>query len=59
MYQYEGNTVRWLKYEGNDDVRTYRAPKGCSADADLIEYHPITGEFLGESKWWIKESKEG
>ncbi len=59
MYQYEGNTVRWLKYEGNDDVRTYRAPKGWSAEADLIEYQPITGEFLGESRWLIKESKEG
>jgi len=57
MYSYESNTIRWKKYTGQSDVRHYQAPRGWKADADLIEYHPVTGEFLNESQWWIKETK--
>ena len=57
IYQYEDGTIRWFKYEGDDDIRSHRAPEGWRAEADLIEYHSITGEFLGQSEWWIKETK--
>ncbi|MEQ1526450.1 MAG: hypothetical protein ABL911_06875 [Gallionella sp.] len=57
MYQYEDGSARWANYESNEDVRSYRAEAGWRADAGLIEYHPITGEFLGQSEWWVKETK--
>ena len=55
MYHYENGSVRWRKYSGKGDIRAYRPPKGWCASADLIEYHPITGEFLGRYHRWIKE----
>lgn len=55
MYQYENGTTRWKRFSGRGDVRAYRAPKGWSASADLIENHPITGEHFGKSVWWIME----
>lgn len=58
MYHYEGGTIRWKKFNGKGDIRAYRAPKGWSATADLIEYHPITGTLLGKSEWWIQETWE-
>lgn len=58
MYHYEGGSVRWLKSNGKGDVRGYRCPRGWRATADLIEHHPITGEFLGKSQWWIRETRE-
>jgi len=35
------------------DVRAYVPPRGFTATADLIEHHPVTGTFLGESQWWM------
>ena len=59
MYHYASNATRWKKYNGKGDVRMCRPSKGWSATADLIEYHPITGEYLGKSQYWVKETKEG
>lgn len=58
MYHYEGGSTRWRKYNGKGDIRAYRAPNGWSVTAHLIEYHPITGVFLGKSQWWIQETRE-
>lgn len=38
---------------GNHDPRSYRPPRGVSAVAELIEFHPVTQRYLGESQWWI------
>jgi hypothetical protein len=35
------------------DPRGYMPPRGHTAQADLIEHHPLTGRFLGRSEWWI------
>jgi len=61
---YAPGTVRYRKWHGEYDVRAYHPPKGWSAMADDLEYHPITGEkFLDEdgkntSEWWITETKD-
>lgn len=57
MYQYTNGTTRWRRFNGRGDVRAYRAPKGWSASAELIEHHPVSGEFFSRSDWWIKEVK--
>ena len=41
---------RWI---GHDDVRGYTPPVGYTAEADQIEYNPVTGRFMGRSEWWI------
>lgn len=41
------------RYIGQQDVRYYRPPLGYSATAELIEYHPLTGEQFTQSEWWI------
>ena len=51
-HQLEGGTIAF-RWNGRGDVRGYVPPKGFSAVADLVEYHPATGAFLGESQWWI------
>jgi hypothetical protein len=38
---------------GNHDPRSYRPPRGFSAVAELIEFHPVTQRYLGESQWWM------
>jgi len=54
---------RWEDANTNMDIRCYRPPKGWSAMAEDLEYHPITGEKFrdenGEntSEWWITEMK--
>lgn len=53
----EGGTIAF-RWNGCRDVRGYVPPKGLSATADLIEYHPCTGEFLDESQWWMFLRKE-
>lgn len=58
MYHYEDGTTRWRRFNGRGDVRAYRAPRGWSAFADLIDRHPITGAGLGSSSWWIREIRE-
>ena len=42
-----------FRWNGHGDVRGYVPPKGFTAAADLVEHHPATGAFLGESQWWI------
>jgi hypothetical protein len=37
----------------NHDPRSYRPPRGYSAVAELVEFHPVTQRYLGESQWWI------
>ncbi|SJM90932.1 hypothetical protein [Crenothrix polyspora] len=41
---------RWV---GNHDPRSYRPPRGVSAVAELVEFHPVTQRYLGESQWWM------
>lgn len=55
----EGGIIAF-KWNGKSDVRSYKPSSGYNAVADLIEHHPTTGEFLGESQWWMFLSpKEG
>lgn len=42
-----------FRWHGRSDPRGYVPPRGMNASADLIEHHPATGKFLGESQWWI------
>jgi hypothetical protein len=42
-----------FRWNGRGDVRGYVPPAGYAATADLVEHHPATGEFLGESQWWM------
>ena len=58
MYHYEDGTTRWRRFNGRGDVRAYRAPRGWTAFADLIDRHPITGVNLGASSWWIRVTRE-
>ena len=60
MKAHRQGTRHWLeggiiafRWNGQDDVRSYKPPAGYKAEADLIETHPVTGGFLGESQWWI------
>lgn len=48
-----GQGVKAGRYIGKDDVRRYQPPAGHQAVAELIENHPLTGESLGESQWWV------
>ena len=48
----EGGSIAF-RWNGCGDVRGYVPPKGYSVVADLVETHPATGEFLGESQWWM------
>lgn len=57
-YYYESG-VRWFRWTGPGDVRSYRPPKGWEAFADLVDQHPITGKELRESQWWIRETFTG
>ena len=46
--------TRCGKWCGHDDVRGFRPiPDGYTASADLIEQHPVTGESMKCSEWWI------
>jgi hypothetical protein len=51
-FNLEDGTVA-LRWHGRSDPRGYVPPRGCDAQAGLIEVHPVTGRFLGESEWWI------
>ena len=42
------------KWCGQGDVRGFRpVPDGYSASAADVEYHPVTGRFMGKTEWWI------
>lgn len=41
------------RYFGQQDVRCYRPPSGYNATAELIDSHPVTGERLSQSEWWV------
>jgi len=47
---YASGTVRYRRWDCDDDVRSYRPPKGWQATADLIEIHPITVDILPRLK---------
>jgi len=58
---YAPGTVRYRRWEDADteiDIRCYCPPEGWTASADMLEYHPITGEELPDSEWWITETKD-
>ncbi|CAN7318040.1 hypothetical protein LJR031_001692 [Caballeronia sp. LjRoot31] len=44
--------------DGDGDVRGYRPPRGWTAVADLSDIHPISGQQLTRSVWWIIETKQ-
>jgi hypothetical protein len=52
-YVYLDQGVKAGRYLGQDDVRRYQPPAGYSAVAELIDYHPLTGEAFEQSQWWI------
>jgi len=64
---YPPHTVRYRRWDDantNMDIRCYHAPRGWSAMAEMLDYHPITGEqFTDENgnpacEWWITETKD-
>lgn len=55
---YTPGTVRARSWHGGGDVRSYRPPRGWTARADLTDMHPISGQPLPRSIWWIIETKE-
>ena len=58
-YYCELGAVRWLRHTGRCDVRGHLTPKGWEASADMLEYHPTTGEPLDGCEWWIRETYTG
>ena len=58
-YHYEPGTVRWFRHEGTHDVRAHRPADGWEAQADRVDYHPVTGRPLRRSEWWIRETYSG
>jgi len=46
------------RWHGRGDVRGYRASLGWSARAALLDIHPISGQAMAESVWWIIETKQ-
>jgi hypothetical protein len=52
-YVADSEGVLAFRWHGRSDPRGYVPPRGTTAEADLIEHHPLTGRFLGRSEWWI------
>lgn len=48
--------VKCKKYDGKGDVRCFSL-RGWETFADFVEYHPVTGKYLGHSEWWIYAAK--
>ncbi len=57
MAVYPPGTIRARRWHGRGDVRSYVPPRGWTAVAELLDVHPITGEQLKQSSWWIVETK--
>jgi hypothetical protein len=58
-YFYEVGAIRW-KHHTQGDPRGFRPAKGWSAEAMVIDDHPITAKpFKLGAQWWIKETFEG
>ncbi len=55
---YASGTVRAWRWHGDGDVRGYRPPRGWTAVAELTDIHPISGQQLTRSVWWIIETKQ-
>lgn len=55
---YAPGTVRARRWHGDGDVRGYCPPRGWTAFADLSDIHPISGQPLPRSVWWIIETKQ-
>lgn len=58
-YHYEVGAVRWKRWLQQGDPRAYQSRKGWSAQAMVIDEHPITSRPLKQSQWWIREEYEG
>ncbi|HCF2690124.1 TPA: hypothetical protein NIB20_005456 [Pseudomonas aeruginosa] len=54
---YAPGTVRARRWHGEGDVRGYHPPSGWTARADLTDVHPVSGQPLSHSEWWIIEMK--
>lgn len=60
MKRYDlGNGVTAFKWRCLYDPRGYVPPKGYTAEATLVEYHPNNGLYLGRSEWWTFLTKKG
>jgi hypothetical protein len=53
------NGVTAFQWHNQYDPRGYVPSRGCTAEASLIEHHPVTGKFLGESQWWMFLTTKG
>jgi uncharacterized protein CbrC (UPF0167 family) len=54
---YAPGTIRARRWHHCGDVRGYVPPRGWKAVAELLDVHPITGESMEQSSWWIVETK--
>lgn len=54
---YLPGTVRMRRWYGQGDVRAHLPASGWSAQAVLVDIHPISGLPLPKSEWWIVETK--
>lgn len=55
---YLPGTIRMRRWRGQGDVRAYRPPEGWTAAANLIDIHPVSGQPLPDSQWWLFETKQ-
>lgn len=55
---YPSGSTRMRRWQGQGDVRAYAPPAGWTANAQLIDMHPIRGTALPGSEWWIFETKQ-
>lgn len=59
-YHYRIGTIRWVRWRGRGDVRSYRAPEGWEASAHKLDHHPITdARECAATQWWIREEYVG
>ena len=57
-YHYPSGTVRWFRWTSSSDVRAHRPHKGWSAEAVMLDEHPLTGRAFPSAQWWMKETYE-
>lgn len=58
-YYYEIGAVRWRRHDGKRDVRSTPRQSGWELIASFENTHPITGNPLKQSEWWIRETYKG
>lgn len=60
-HYYEPGTTRWFRWpSSHGDPRGHSPPKGWTAEADQLDYHPITQRPLRNApQWWVCETYVG